>query len=108
MSATATFRIWRGDKTGGAFRDYTNPVTSGMVVLDAVHQIQAEQANDLAVRWNCKAGKCGSCSAEINGMPKLMCMTRLNTLPLDQPITVRADAGVSAAARSGDGCVVEF
>ena len=59
-----------------------------MVVLDAVHHIQAEQANDLAVRWNCKAGKCGSCSAEINGMPKLMCMTRLNTLPLDQPVTI--------------------
>jgi succinate dehydrogenase / fumarate reductase iron-sulfur subunit len=60
-----------------------------MVVLDAIHAIQATQANDLAVRWNCKAGKCGSCSAEINGMPKLMCMTRLNTLPLDQPITVQ-------------------
>ena len=60
----------------------------GMVVLDAVHQIQATQANDLAVRWNCKAGKCGSCSAEINGKPRLMCMTRLNELPLDQPVTV--------------------
>ncbi len=59
-----------------------------MVVLDAVHQIQAEQANDLAVRWNCKAGKCGSCSAEINGMPKLMCMTRLNQIPLDQPVMI--------------------
>src|SRR6185437_7080425 len=59
-----------------------------MMVLDAVHRIQAEQASDLAVRWNCKAGKCGSCSAEINGMPKLMCMTRLNSLPLDQPVTV--------------------
>jgi succinate dehydrogenase / fumarate reductase iron-sulfur subunit len=59
-----------------------------MVVLDAIHQIQAEQANDLAVRWNCKAGKCGSCSAEVNGMPKLMCMTRLNELDLTQPVTV--------------------
>jgi succinate dehydrogenase / fumarate reductase iron-sulfur subunit len=59
-----------------------------MVVLDAVHQIQAQQTNDLAVRWNCKAGKCGSCSAEINGMPKLMCMTRLSSLPLEQPITI--------------------
>ena len=58
------------------------------MVLDAVHQIQAEQANDLAVRWNCKAGKCGSCSAEINGMPKLMCMTRLNQIPLDKPVTI--------------------
>ena len=52
-------------------------------MLDAVHEIQATQANDLACRWNCKAGKCGSCSAEINGMPKLMCMTRLDELPLD-------------------------
>ena len=86
--ATATFRIWRGEQGEGKFRDYTTEVADGMVVLDAVHQIQAEQAGNLAVRWNCKAGKCGSCSAEINGMPKLMCMTRLNTLPLDKPVTV--------------------
>ena len=88
VMATATFRIWRGKRGQGEFRDYTAEVSAGMVVLDAVHQIQAEQAGDLAVRWNCKAGKCGSCSAEINGMPKLMCMTRLNTLPLDKPVTV--------------------
>jgi succinate dehydrogenase / fumarate reductase iron-sulfur subunit len=68
--------------------DYTTSVTPGMVVLDAIHQIQAEQANDLAVRWNCKAGKCGSCSAEVNGMPKLMCMTRLSELPLEKPVSV--------------------
>jgi succinate dehydrogenase / fumarate reductase iron-sulfur subunit len=88
MSDKATFRIWRGTQQGGAFQDYSTSVTSGMVVLDAVHQIQAESAHDLAVRWNCKAGKCGSCSAEINGMPKLMCMTRLNTLDLNQPVTI--------------------
>ena len=84
----ATFRIWRGDNSGGEFRDYTAEVGEGMVVLDAVHQIQATQAPDLACRWNCKAGKCGSCSAEINGMPKLMCMTRLDTLDTDNPIAV--------------------
>ena len=67
--ARATFRIWRGDGAGGELVDYTTTVAPGMVVLDAIHQIQAEQANDLAVRWNCKAGKCGSCSAEVNGMP---------------------------------------
>ena len=88
MNPTARLRIWRGDAQGGAFRDYTTPVDEGMVVLDAVHQIQAEQANDLAVRWNCKAGRCGSCSAEVNGMPKLMCMTRLNELPLERPVTI--------------------
>jgi succinate dehydrogenase / fumarate reductase iron-sulfur subunit len=86
--AEATFRIWRGDGKGGAFKDYVTPVEEGMVVLDAVHAIQARDANDLAVRWNCKAGKCGSCSAEINGMPKLMCMTRLSDLPGDAPVTI--------------------
>jgi len=86
--ATATFKIWRGDKTGGEFKEYATELSEGMVVLDAVHQIQAEQAHDLAIRWNCKAGKCGSCSAEVNGIPKLMCMTRLEDLPLDEPVTV--------------------
>ena len=84
----AVFRIWRGDKTQGAFKDFSTEVSEGMVVLDAVHKVQAEQANDMAVRWNCKAGKCGSCSAEINGMPKLMCMTRLSELNLDMPVIV--------------------
>src|SRR3954469_23143643 len=86
--STATFRIWRGDPKGGSFQDYSTDITAGMVVLDAVHRIQAEQANDLAVRWNCKAGKCGSCSAEINGNPRLMCMTRLSQLDLDQPVSI--------------------
>src|SRR5260370_29008741 len=85
---TAVFKIWRGDAEGGDFVDYTTEISEEMVGLDAVHQIQANQANDPACRWNCKAGKCGSCSAEINGMPKLMCMTRLDQLPLDQPVTV--------------------
>ncbi len=86
--AEATFSIWRGDTSGGDLRDYTTEVSEGMVVLDAVHQIQAESANDMAVRWNCKAGKCGSCSAEVNGNPRLMCMTRLSDLDLDQPVTI--------------------
>jgi succinate dehydrogenase / fumarate reductase iron-sulfur subunit len=80
--------VWRGEGDSGAFKDYSTSVSEGMVVLDAIHQIQAESANDLAVRWNCKAGKCGSCSAEVNGMPKLMCMTRLSDLDLDKPVTV--------------------
>ncbi|MGH7538500.1 MAG: succinate dehydrogenase/fumarate reductase iron-sulfur subunit [Gemmatimonadales bacterium] len=88
MMAEATFRIWRGDRAGGGFRDYPVEVGAGMVVLDAVHQIQAEQASDLAVRWNCKAGRCGSCSAEVNGAPKLMCMTRIADLPLERPVTI--------------------
>jgi len=86
--AQARFDLWRGGATGGRFVPYTTPVSEGMVVLDAVLQIQAEQANDLAARWNCKAGKCGSCSAEVNGKPRLMCMTRLSDLDLTKPVTV--------------------
>src|SRR6058998_2938308 len=85
---TAVFRIRRGGRETTEFVDYTTELSEGMVVLDAVHQIQAESAPDLACRWNCKAGKCGSCSAEINGKPKLMCMTRLDTLDLNAPVTV--------------------
>src|SRR5881409_3858630 len=85
---TATFRVWRGDAGAGKFVDYSTEVTEGMVVLDVIHRIQATQAHDLACRWNCKAGKCGSCSAEINGKPRLMCMTRMDTLAEGAPITV--------------------
>src|SRR3954471_15270075 len=86
--STATFRIWRGAAPKGEFRDYTAEVGEGMVVLDAVHQVQATQAPDLACRWNCKAGKCGSCSAEINGKPRLMCRTRLDHLPPGETVPV--------------------
>ena len=85
---TAIFRIFRGQAGTGDLVDYSTETSEGMVVLDAVHQIQAEQAPDLAVRWNCKAGKCGSCSAEINGKPRLMCMTRLSQVNLHEPVTV--------------------
>jgi succinate dehydrogenase / fumarate reductase iron-sulfur subunit len=86
--AQVTFKLWRGEGNTGSFKEYTTEVSEGMVVLDAVHEIQMEQAPDLGVRWNCKAGKCGSCSAEVNGMPKLMCMTRLSSLDLEKPVTV--------------------
>lgn len=85
---TARFRVFRGNKNGGDYKEYEVPIQEGMVVLDAIHHIQAKEDNKLAVRWNCKAGKCGSCGGEVNGKPKLLCMTRIDTLPTDQPITV--------------------
>jgi succinate dehydrogenase / fumarate reductase, iron-sulfur subunit len=88
MASQVTMRVWRGDAEGGEFRDYEVSAEEGEVVLDVLHRLQASQAGDLALRWNCKAGRCGSCSAEINGYPRLMCMTRMNTLPLGEPITV--------------------
>jgi succinate dehydrogenase / fumarate reductase, iron-sulfur subunit len=87
--STRTFKVWRGDKDGGALVDYAVEVEQGMVVLDAIHQIQRTQAGDLACRWNCKAAKCGSCSAEVNGRPRLMCKARLDDFPGDAPITVQ-------------------
>jgi succinate dehydrogenase / fumarate reductase iron-sulfur subunit len=84
----AKFRLWRGPHGTGELKDYDVEVQEGEVVLDVIHRIQAEQATDLAVRWNCKAGKCGSCSAEVNGRPRLMCMTRMNTFEEADTITV--------------------
>ena len=88
MSARA-FQVWRGDADGGVLADYEIEVVTGMVVLDAVLEIQRSLAKDLAVRWNCKAAHCGCCAAEINGRPKLMCKTRVDQLPMDAPITVQ-------------------
>ncbi len=86
--AEAVLRVYRGDGERGETVDYKVPVEEGMVVLDALHYIQANYDGELAVRWNCKAAKCGSCSAEINGKPKLTCKTRMDSLPSDEPITV--------------------
>jgi succinate dehydrogenase / fumarate reductase iron-sulfur subunit len=86
--ADAILEVFRGDRQGGKTEQYRVPVAPGMVVLDAIHYIQGHLAPDLAVRWNCKAAKCGSCSAEVNGRPRLMCKTRMDALPLDQPIKV--------------------
>src|SRR5690349_24673199 len=82
-------QVFRGDASGGELKEYRVPVEEGMVVLDAIHHIQGHQAPDLAVRWNCKAAKCGSCSAEVNGKPKLLCKTRMDALPLDRPVVVQ-------------------
>ena len=89
MEPAVTLSVFRGDNASGKMVDYQVPAQPGMVVLDAVHRVQALHAPDLACRWNCKAGKCGSCSAEVNGKPRLMCMDRLDKYPLGQPITVR-------------------
>jgi succinate dehydrogenase / fumarate reductase iron-sulfur subunit len=88
MPADVIMRVWRGDASGGEFRDYEVVAEEGEVVLDVLHRVQASQAGDLALRWNCKAGRCGSCSAEINGLPRLTCMTRMNLFPPDEPVTV--------------------
>ncbi len=83
------FKVFRGSDTEEwRYVDFDVPVEEGMVVLDALHWIQANEAPDLAVRWNCKAAKCGSCSGEVNGRPRLMCKTRLSDFDHSETITV--------------------
>lgn len=88
MAGKVNLRIWRGDSKSGDFKDVQVDANEGEVVLDVIHRVQATQMSDLAVRWNCKAGKCGSCSMEINGKPRLACMTRMNTFQEGETITV--------------------
>src|SRR5881275_1670403 len=87
-STDVTLRVWRGDAGQGALTEYQVLANEGEVVLDVLHRLQATQAGDLAIRWNCKAGRCGSCSAEVNGVPRLTCMTRMNTFPVEEPVTI--------------------
>lgn len=88
MTYNGNIRVWRGDEHGGEFHEFSVEVNEGEVVLDIIHRLQATQVPDFAVRWNCKAGKCGSCSAEINGYPRLMCMTRMSSFTENEAVTV--------------------
>ncbi len=88
MSYLGKLRVWRGGPDGGALQDYEVEVNEGEVALDVLHRLQATQVGDLAVRWNCKAGKCGSCSAEINGKPRLMCLCRMGDFAEDDVVTI--------------------
>jgi succinate dehydrogenase / fumarate reductase iron-sulfur subunit len=89
LATEVTLRVFRGDRDGGQMVDYTVPIAPGLVVLDCLHEVQARHAPDLAVRWNCKAGRCGSCSAEVNGRPRLTCMDRIDKYDPAEPIVVR-------------------
>ncbi len=88
MAHKVKMRIWRGDSQSGDFKDVSVDANEGEVVLDVILRVQATEMSDLAVRWNCKAGKCGSCSMEINGKPRLACMTRMNSFQDDETITI--------------------
>lgn len=85
----ATLKVFRGTKEKGEYQTFKVPIEDGMVVLDAIHYIQQNSAPDIAVRWNCKAAKCGSCSAEVNGKPSLMCKTRMDRFAEGEEITVQ-------------------
>jgi hypothetical protein len=104
----AKLKVYRGDKEKGEYKTYEVPVEAGMVVLDAIHYIQANYDPELAVRWNCKAAKCGSCSAEVNGMPSLMCKTRMDAFRHDEDIMVQPLKTLPSDQRSGHRCILEL
>src|SRR3982074_620096 len=79
MAAQVRMRVWRGDASGGDFRTFEVASEEGMVVLDVIHRIAETQAPDLAVRWNCKAGRCGSRSAQGNGPRRPRGLARMKT-----------------------------
>ena len=89
MTDKTILHIFRGDREKGEMVEYQVPRVPGMVVLDAALKVQSMYTPDLAVRWNCKIGKCGSCGAEVNGKPRLMCMDRLDKYPQETPVSVR-------------------
>ena len=80
-------RIWRGDKRRGDFVECA-PRPRGRGRLRRRASGSGRTGSRPRCRWNCKAGKCGSCSAEINGVPRLMCMTRMDTLPVGEPVVL--------------------
>ncbi|MHA1991416.1 MAG: succinate dehydrogenase/fumarate reductase iron-sulfur subunit [Candidatus Hodarchaeales archaeon] len=83
--------VQRGEEVSNVKMEaYKIEVEPGSVVLDAIHALQAQHTPDYAVRWNCKAGKCGSCSMEVNGIPRLSCMTKLSEFDLTEPIVVKS------------------
>jgi succinate dehydrogenase / fumarate reductase iron-sulfur subunit len=87
--AKANLKVFRGEKDNGTFKNYEVPIEEGMVVLDAIHWIQQNEDPSIAVRWNCKAAKCGSCSAEVNGRPSLLCKSRMDKFEPGEEITVQ-------------------
>lgn len=77
----ARVRIFRHDPAGaepGGFAEYEVPFEEGMSVLDAVNYVSNYIDTSLSVRWNCKAARCGSCAAEIDNVPRLMCKTKMS------------------------------
>jgi len=75
--ANLKVRIWRGDESGGDWAEFGVPARENQTILDVVTQIQREQAPDLAYRFSCRVGMCGSCAMEVNGRARWTCRTHV-------------------------------
>lgn len=70
-------KIWHG-QDDGEFRDYQIALRDNQTVLDVVSEIQRHQAPDLAYRFACRVGVCGSCAMMVNGKPRWTCRTHVS------------------------------
>ncbi|MFQ5565720.1 MAG: succinate dehydrogenase/fumarate reductase iron-sulfur subunit [Paracoccaceae bacterium] len=82
-----TVRVWRG-AAQGAFATYRVPARANQTVLDVVTEIQRRQAPDLAYRFACRVGVCGSCAMTVNGVPRWTCRTHVNRVATGGRLTV--------------------
>ena len=84
-----TFRVWRGDKTGGKFVEYKVDLDKGMVVLDVIHRIQAIKPviwHAVGIVRPASAVRAAWKSMVNHG---LSCMTRMNSFKEDEIITIQ-------------------
>jgi succinate dehydrogenase / fumarate reductase iron-sulfur subunit len=81
-----TFRVRRYNPdtdTVPHWDEFRMHVHDGMTVLEALHQLKAEQTPNLAYRSSCRMGVCGSCGMFVNDLPMLACQTQVLHLNTD-------------------------
>ncbi len=80
-------RIWRG-KDHGELQTYQVPARENQTVLDVITEVQRLHAPDLAYRFACRVGVCGSCAMTVNGKPRWTCRTHVKKVAAEGVLTV--------------------
>ena len=72
-------RVYRSSAEAprGRFDDFTVEAGPGTTVLDALVRLRETEAPDLAFRYACRVGMCGSCAVVVDGRERWGCRTRL-------------------------------
>jgi len=90
MSQSAKFievRIWRG-KEDGELVTYQVAARDNQTVLDIVSEVQRLHEPDLAYRFACRVGVCGSCAMTVNGRPRWTCRTHIRKVAGEGILTI--------------------
>ncbi|MEM7507509.1 MAG: 2Fe-2S iron-sulfur cluster-binding protein [Pseudomonadota bacterium] len=83
-SPTLTVEIRR---SSGPVR-YEIPARENQTVLDVVTEVQRRHAPDLAYRFACRVGVCGSCAMMVNGVPRWTCRTHVSKVAEGGGLTI--------------------